>query len=675
MEFKQESYPEEPGYDQEEFEQEIPDEEEIAEEDDDDEQELEDDDVSNSSANESFAEVMKRLVARRNFLKSAAAVGGMLVIGSATNTKAVAPTPLTFTPIALNTEDKITVAAGYTSQVIIRWGDPLFPGVPSFDPEHQTAANQARQFGYNNDFVGFFPLSGNLFLRRKSGERGLLVVNHEYTDGQMMFFNYRADQATKEQVDIELAAHGLTVVEVEYRAAKAIFEQSGWTYNYSSYNRRITGETEILITGPAAGHQWLKTTADPSGRRARGTLNNCGAGKTPWGTVLSAEENFNQYFANNGQLPDADGRKAIHTRYGLPSGASERRWEKFYDRFDLAKEPNEPFRFGWVVEIDPYNPNSTPKKRTALGRLKHEAATTVISKDDYAVVYTGDDERFDYLYKFVSAGKYNANDRTANLDLLDAGTLYVAKFNDDGTGVWLPLIAGQGQLANWTTAEILINTRGAGDAVGATKMDRPEDLETNPRNGKIYAVFTNNTLRGTAGRPGPDKANPRPANRHGHIIEMTETGNDAAATTFNWEIFCLCGDPAVAADNTYWAGWEGHISPISSPDNIVFDNQGNLWIATDGQPGTLRKHDGIYAVPVEGAERGWLRQFMSCPTAAEVCGPEFTPDNRTLFAAIQHPGEGGTIAQPTSLWPDNASPARPSVIAIRASDGQRVIGG
>jgi secreted PhoX family phosphatase len=646
--------------------------------------------VSNNSNNETFEQVL----ARRTFIKGAAVAASMLVInpsslaGSAHETS---PPPLTFVPIQGLNADTVTVPPGYDSQVVIRWGDPLFRGVPSLDIDNQTPQSQARQFGYNCDFVGFFPFSKSHDDddrhdrddhdrddgRRRHDKRvskGLLVVNHEYTDARMMFRNYVSGQPTREQVDIELAAHGVTVVAIKYGKISHVPRAYGWSYEFSRYNRRITGESAILVTGPAAGDDLLKTSSDPTGRRVRGTFNNCAAGKTPWGTVLTCEENFNQYFANNANLPNDDPRKAIHARYGLPNGASERAWEQYHDRFDVSKEPNEPFRFGWVVEIDPFDPYSIPKKRTALGRTKHEAATVVISDRGHAVVYSGDDERFDYMYKFVSEKKYNSRHCRANFDLLDSGTLYVAKFNDDGTGRWIPLVAGQGALAEWTQAEICINTRGAADLVGATKMDRPEDIETNPVNGKLYCAMTNNTQRGTTGRPGTDPANPRANNRHGHIIELTEEVNDAAATSFTWEIFCLCGDPSNPADGTFYAGWQGFVSPISSPDNITFDGEGNLWIATDGQPGTLQKADGIYAVPVEGPQRGFLRQFLSSPNASEVCGPEFTPDNRTLFCAIQHPGEGGTISAPVSTWPDGASPARPSVVAIQNDGGNRVIG-
>ncbi|HEV2668753.1 MAG TPA: PhoX family phosphatase [Blastocatellia bacterium] len=638
--------------------------------------------TSNNSNNDSFEQVLARRFARRNFIKGAAVSTGALVLnpsalagrGRRGRDRDDGPRPLTFQPLQVANLDTVTVAEGYESQVVIRWGDPLFRWAPQFDVDNQTPQAQALQFGFNCDFVGFFPLPAPHFdSRKRRATKGLLVVNHEYTDGNTMFRDYVAGQPSRQQVDIELAAHGLTVVEIEYKRHSTGQSARGWNYKFSRYNRRLTAESEFLLTGPAAGHDLLKTSSDPTGRRVRGSLNNCAAGKTPWGTVLTCEENFNQYFANNGLLADGDPRKAIHARYGLTLGASERRWENFHDRFDISKEPNEPFRFGWVIEVDPFDPDSTPRKLTALGRMKHEAATVVISKRGHAVVYTGDDERFDYLYKFVSEKRFRGGSCADNRGLLDSGVLYVAKFNDDGSGQWIPLVAGQGALAGWTQAEILINTRGAADQLGATKMDRPEDIETNPVNGKLYCVMTNNTQRGGTGRPGIDAANPRANNRHGHIIELTEGHGDPASTTFEWEIFLLCGDPNNPADGTFFGGFEGSVSSVSCPDNINFDAQGNLWIATDGAPGTLAKNDGIYAVPVEGPDRGWLRQFMSGPLASEICGPEFTPDNLTLFCAIQHPGEGGRVNIPVSVWPDGVSPARPSVIAIFNGDDE-VIG-
>jgi secreted PhoX family phosphatase len=439
----------------------------------------------------------------------------------------------------------------------------------------------------------------------------------------------------------------------------------------SRFNRRITGETSMMITGPAAGHPLMRTREDPAGTTVRGMLNNCAGGTTPWGTILTCEENFHQYFANAGRLADDDPRKAVHARYGFPSGASERRWELHHDRFDLAKEPNEPFRFGWVVEIDPYDPSFAPRKRTALGRSKHEGATTVLARDGRVVVYSGDDERFEYIYKFVTAKAMRRGDLGQNLTLLDDGTLYVARFLPDGTGSWLPLIYGEGPLTRANGFEnqgdVVINARRAADLLGATKMDRPEDVEASPVTGTVYAVLTNNTRRAA---DQVDAANPRPNNRHGHIIEWTEEGDEPAATRFRWNIFMLCGDPKDPSYMTYFAGFPAEqVSPISSPDNIAFDRRGDLWISTDGQPSTFRRNDAIFAVPVGGAQRGFLRQFLSAPRGAEVCGPQFTPDNHTLFCAIQHPGEGGGLENPVSSWPDGTQPPKPSVVAVWRPDG------
>ena len=402
----------------------------------------------------------------------------------------------------------------------------------------------------------------------------------------------------------------------------------------------------------------------------RGTLNNCGGGVTPWGTLLTAEENFDKYFANKGSLDASDARKAIHNRYGFRDGNSEWRWENFHSRFDLSKDPNEPFRFGWVVEIDPYDAKFMPRKRTALGRLKHEAATVTVAPDKRVVVYTGDDERFDYVYKFISKRRLNPR-REDNFTLLDEGTLYAAKFEVDnagnGTGQWLPLTAGQGPLAGWSAAMVLINTRGAADLIGATKMDRPEDIETNPATGKVYVVCTNNSLRGTTGQPGTDPANAIARNTHGHIIEIAEASNNPASTSFKWDIFMRCGDPARDEHNSYFAGCDkSKVSPVSCPDNIVFDRKGNLWIATDGQPNSLKKNDGIYAVPVQGPDRGYVRQFLSASVGSEVASLAMTPDDKSLFASIQHPGEGSKNLEPTNLtsrWPDGEFP-RPSVVAV-----------
>lgn len=470
-------------------------------------------------------------MSRRTLLKRA--IASLLLASPLTRPSAAAGTD-GFVPLTHSTEDKLLLPDGYQSDVLIRWGDPVLPDTPGFDPRAQQPALQARQFGYNADFIGFLPLpvgSGN-------SEHGLLVVNHEYTNPELMFADWdgKDESKTREMVDIELAAHGLSVIEIQ-RDAKG-----GWSYTQnSSFNRRLTAQTLIVLSGPAAGHSWLKTSSDTSGTRVQGTLNNCAAGVTPWGTVLTAEENFQQYFGGSVEAIGDQAVQALHKRYEV---RDEFGWGRHYDRFDVTKEPHEPLRFGWIVEIDPYDPTSMPLKRTALGRFRHEAATTVINKDGPAVVYMGDDGRFEYLYKFVTTGRYDPNNRAATIGLLDAGTLYVAKFHDDGTGEWMPLIFGQGPLiaANGfnSQGDVLIGTRRAADLLQATKMDRPEDVEANHRSGKVYVVMTNNTQRTPEQ---VDTANPRPENKHGHIIELVEDGGEHTATTFGWDLFIACGDP------------------------------------------------------------------------------------------------------------------------------------
>jgi len=625
-------------------------------------------DYSNFSNNETFDSIIRQRFSRRSILKGAAAAAPLLILGGGAVPGSLKPAeaaaPLGFTPIAANRDDKVTVPPGYTANYLIGWGDPMFPGVDKLglgaSELDQTAGLQEVRFGYNADFIGYYPLPYG----SNSSTNGVLVVNLEYTNPELMWYGWSLASQTQSQVATQIAAHGVAIVEVAKSGGR-------WSYRQSSpYNRRITGETPMMITGPAAGHDWLKTSGDPTGTKVNGTLNNCAAGSTPWGTVLTCEENFNQYFANRSMMSSSDPRTVIHARYGLPTG-TDRGWEKYFSRFDLSKEPNECFRFGWVVEVDPYNPNSTPKKRTALGRMKHEAATSVVASTGQVVVYTGDDERFDYMYKFVTASQYVPGSPSANADMLDYGTLYVAKFHVNGTGSWLPLVHGQGPLtaANGfaNQGSILINTRGAADLLGATKMDRPEDIETSPVSGKVYAVMTNNSNR-TAAQI--DAVNPRANNRFGHIIEISELGGNHAAIGFTWEMLLIAGNPT--DPETYYAGFDkSKVTQISSPDNIAFGAGGNLWIATDGQPGSIQTNDALYVMPVDGPSRGHLQRFLTVPAEAETCGPEFTPDFETLFIAVQHPGEqtGSTIEAPLSKWPDNASPPRPSVIAVTKNGG------
>ncbi|MGL5859060.1 MAG: PhoX family protein [Angustibacter sp.] len=562
--------------------------------------------------------------------------------------------------------DELVVPAGYDWAPVISWGDPILPGAPDFDFDNQTAKAQAGQFGYNNDYTTLIPIGRN---------RAILVCNNEYTNEELMF-RLATDGPTDEQLRIVQMAHGMSIVEVRRSSATA-----PWRYQRDgARNRRITARTPFTVVGPAAGSSLLRTSSDPTGRRVLGTLGNCAGGTTPWGTVLSGEENFQGYFKSVTAAPI--GQAEAYRRYGIV-GEQGRGWERIDQRFDTTVEPNEPNRFGWIVEVDPVDPDATPRKLTALGRFRHEGATTVSTRDGRIAVYMGDDQRFDYTYKFVSAKRMrpgtSAADRAHNLTLLEEGDLYVARFTGDGTddgsydgtGEWLPLaVDGRSAVPGMSLEQVLVWTRLAADRAGATAMDRPEDVETNPRNGRVYLVCTNNSDRAPSQ---VDEANPRPANKHGHIVEITPRGSDHGAAAFTWSLVLVAGDPQ--DPSTYFAGFDkSRVSPISCPDNIAFDAAGNLWIATDGNQ--LDACDGLYAMPVQGPGRGHLRQFLSVPTGAETCGPVVTADSRTILVAVQHPGEvdGASPDDPASRFPyRGGGQPRPSVVQVQRRDGGPII--
>jgi hypothetical protein len=578
-----------------------------------------------------------------------------------------------FSELAAGSDATHHVAEGYDAEILIRWGDPVIAGSPPFDPANPSAEAQIRQFGYNNDYIGFVPLEGR-------SDHGLLVINHEYTNDELMYPGLtganraeRVRSLTEAQVRASMAAHGGSILEVKRIDGRWRVVQG------SRYARRITASTPMAITGPAAGHELMQTSADPEGRQVQGMLNNCAGGVTPWGTWLTCEENFNFYFWNK-IAADVSRYSVANERYGVPAEIYP--WGIHEPRFDMGREPSECNRFGWVVEIDPFDPTSTPKKRTALGRFKHEGAGNIISADGRFVVYQGDDQRFDYVYKFVTDGKVDPDDRAANADLLDKGTLSVARFDADGRGEWMPLVAGHPKLSAFKDqGEILVFARLAADALGATKMDRPEDVDVNPKNGKVYVMLTNNKDRKTTGDKGVNAANPRPENRFGHIIEITPDGGDHAATGFAWEILVRCGDPSIAEVGATFNPATSNDGWFGMPDNCAIDADGRLWIATDGNSTQATgRGDGLWSLETEGALRGTSRLFFRCPEGAELCGPCFTPDLETLFVAVQHPGESedpkvpATFETPTTRWPDfeEGRPPRPSVLAITRKGGGKI---
>ena len=577
------------------------------------------------------------------------------------------------------------VAPGYVADILLRWGDPIITDAPTFDVFNQSASAQLQQFGYNNDYVGFIPLNSD-------ASRGLLCVNHEYTNEEMMFPNLgrqdRDDFAamTQELVDIEMAAHGGTVVEIAKSA------DGSWAVALDSpLNRRISPlNTEMAIDGPAAGHPRMQTTADPTGARVIGTLNNCAGGMTPWGTWLMAEENFHGYFwtdtldwDGDPDLSDQPNANSLK-RYGIPGRWYA--WGKVHERFNIDHSPHEPNRFGWVVEVDPRDPHATPVKHTSLGRFSHEGAETVVAKSGQLVVYMGDDARFEYVYKYVSNGVVG-DQTTSRSGLLSDGVLYVARFDSDGSLVWLPLIFGQGPLTPENgfadQAEVLIDARLAADMLGATPMDRPEDVA--PRgDGRAFVMLTNNSRR----KPDQvDAANPRAKSRFGHIIELAEKDGNHAAPSGRWSIVVKCGDPNVAQVGAEWhpsisdSGWFG------SPDNCAVDGDGRLWVSTDQGSRWDRtgKSDGLYGVETDGTMRGMSRLFFRAPVGGELTGPCFTPDGETLFLAVQHPGTDGTKAlkgferastfdDPATRWPDFTPnmPPRPSIVVVRKVGGGKI---
>ncbi len=620
---------------------------------------------SNRSANPSIHEMSdpaRRLWVHGGLAALAGSVLAPWLAGCASAPAGGAPL-LGFKGIPPTQADGLVVPEGYVAEVLAPWGEPVgIPGqMPAWRPDAgNSAAEQAVQMGMHHDGIHFYALEG-------SATHGLLVMNHEYVDDGLLHPDgtktWSADKVRKAQ-----AAHGVSVIEVALKDGRwQMVRPSRWA-------RRFTAFAPFAVQGPAAGHALMKTAADPDGRTVLGTLNNCASGMTPWGTYLSGEENWAFYF-DGGDSIDADQK-----RWGLPRSGFYR-WATHDERFDARRHPNEFHRFGWVVEIDPFDPTSLPVKRTALGRAAHEGAWVGVTQDGRAVVYSGEDARFEYLYKFVSRDRIAPGGGRANRELLDHGTLYVARFDADGSGRWLPLVHGQGPLtpANGFAdpGEVVIKTRQASDRLGATKMDRPEWLAIDQAAREVYCTLTNNSARGAPGMPGPDAANPRANNVMGQIIRWKEDG-DFDATTFRWNHLVLAGDPANARPEA-----QGNIKGdlFACPDGLMLDARGVLWIQTDAHATQMYKGEfariGSNQMLACDRTSGEIRRFLTGPVNCEITGATMTPDLRTLFINVQHPGETPSDrsdpAEPDkySRWPSGQPGARPrsATVAIRRRDG------
>lgn len=596
-----------------------------------------------------FQMLLRARVSRRDALRVGGSLGAVTFLGSAMRAATAVGSPLLgFTDVAASSADEVILPPGYAYRVLMSWGDPIHADAPAFARDADDEA-QAKQFGDNTDGMELFSRVG------KNGETLMLAVNNEYFNPQY-FYPHGGLAQNAAEVRKAQYAHGVTLVELTA-------DRRGWQIKRDSpFNRRIHGNTECVITGPAAGADALKTSRDPSGRKAWGTLNNCGAGRTPWGTYLTCEENFNLYFGSGTLVANNPSQQ----RYGLTAQGGYGWWHHD-SRFDLGREPHEPNRFGWVVEIDPFNPAAPPKKRTALGRFKHENAESAIAPDGRVVIYMGDDEADEFLYKFVSRNPYRPG-AAGNADLLDEGVLYTARFNDDGSGQWLPLVFDHAGLTRKDgfkdQADILIRAREAASAVGATPMDRPEWVACHPSAPLVFCTLSNN-----AGRTGINKPNPRENNIYGQIVRWWPDNLDHASTGFQWDLYVLAGNPVVhkkarAGSRNVHAG-----NMFNSPDGLNIDGFGRLWIQTDGNTSNTGDFAGhgnnqmLCGDPVTGE----IRRFLVGPVGCEITGQAFSADHRTMLVGIQHP---------TGNWPDAKRDGVPrsSVIVITRDDGG-IIGG
>ena len=595
-----------------------------------------------------FDAVVASAMTRRAFFGRVLTIGsGAAVMGTglmtSTSVRAQTANRFAFAPIPIATDFTIHVPEGYSWASVAKWGDPLFSDAPVFDPTTGvTPEGQARCFGENTDGMELFNVNG----------REIIAVNHEYANTKQNLPLTDGEVTSLEDVTLLQNAQGVAVFEVEETDV-------GWSIVLDSpYNRRITHNTEMAIQGPAAGHDLLKTDADPDGILALGTMNNCGAGKTPWGTYLTCEENFNGYF---GSTDETFERSDEFIRYGV--GLEGRyAYEKFDARFDINQNPNEPNRFGYIVEIDPSSPTSRPIKRTALGRLKHENAATAVAPDGRVVVYMGDDERGEFLYKFVSRDVYVPGGDTSTL--LDDGQLYGARFTDDGRGEWLALTP---DATGMDEAEIAVHTRFAASAVGATTMDRPEWVAVNPVAAEAYCALTNNRNRAVKPNAGGDDTpvngpNPRAENNYGQIVRWYPENDDHGAVDFTWDLYVMAGNPTIHTDAYAGSDNINAGNMFNSPDGMMFDSAGMLWIQTDGDDDNEGDFQGMgnNQMLVGDPVTGEIARFMTGPNGSEVTGITWSSDRRTAFVGIQHP---------SAPFPDGEGAlARSTIVAIKRDD-------
>jgi uncharacterized protein len=680
------------------------------------------------------------IASRRALLGGLAGLPLLSLAGCATTGAAASQTAArggapSFASVAATQADTITLPPGYRWRTLIAWGDALFDSVAAtFDPDALTRAEQEQRFGQNNDMLALFP-ADYAFPPPRDQARMLMCANHEYIDPALMFPALRSPRAlTAAHVEAMLAAIGISVVELERSG-------DGWRMLRASApgaarTRRITPFTPVVFSGPAADHPWIGAAGafvnaadrgsphepSPPGAISCGTQANCAGGQTPWGTYLSAEENFNTLFfasdENAAPLAQAMAQPDFALdcgNFGMPANNPLR--ALMPTQFDMARNPYGPALYGWTLEVDPYDPTWTPRKRTALGRRKAECATTALARDGRVVVYSGDDQINEFVYKFVSRGRFDAANRLANRDLLDDGQLYVARFDEDGTGAWLALTLeaanAAAREAGYTAlfrddGDLLVRAREAARLMGATPMDRPEDVEAVLDSnwiglGPVLIVCTNNREQGFArpGNPRRESANPNraQANAAGHILRIDEAGGDCGATRFAWDVFALAGDPnATTLTAPPRDGAAVHVSTrmdgaptfsgdrFACPDNICIDSTHNVWIATDGSDAVFADcNDSVLATPSGGSAPRPMKRFLVGPMGAEICGPTMAPDERAFFCAIQHPGEGDaagvSIAElrwtrgqrPPSSFPDGGEAwPRSAVIVVTREDGGQI---